>query len=231
MEMQQQQRRASVFEIVGAWLRIWTPPRDAYVPPVPWRKLAIGGAIGALVLAGALAILVPRINETKSRNAAEQRAALARAEAANRARIERAQASRRGDASALLPPADATPLDRERAREALMDRVEASISADARQRAARGEMRPVAGPVSCERAPGTPSSGPIRVLDCFIETRKIVSSKRNVPGALGYPFRVVVDYDTYTYTWCKVEQVPGEMLVQLPDKVVLLPPECRGPRA
>jgi hypothetical protein len=28
-------RRASIFEIVGAWLRIWTPPRDVEIPPVP----------------------------------------------------------------------------------------------------------------------------------------------------------------------------------------------------
>jgi len=27
-------RRASIFEIVGAWLRLWTPPRDVEIPPV-----------------------------------------------------------------------------------------------------------------------------------------------------------------------------------------------------
>ena len=92
-------------------------------------------------------------------------------------------------------------------------------------------MRPVTGPTTCERAPGTPTTGDIRVFDCFIVTRKIKASERNLAGALGYPFRAVVDYRDYTYTWCKIEQVPGEMLVLLPDKVVLLPPECQGPKA
>ena len=27
--------RASIGEIVGAWLRVWTPRRDVYIPPVP----------------------------------------------------------------------------------------------------------------------------------------------------------------------------------------------------
>jgi hypothetical protein len=229
--MQQQQRRASVLEIVGAWLHIWTPPRDARVPPIPWRKLAIGAGIGALLLGAVLAVTIPRIDDTKERDAAAFRAERARAEAANRARITRAQRPMHGEAAALLPAAGASPTEREAARETLMSKVEADMFADARSRAARGEMRPVSGPTSCERAPGTPSGGDIRVFDCFIVTTQIKPTERNIGGALGYPFRAVVDYRDYTYTWCKAEQVPGEMLVLLPDKVVLLPPECRGPKA
>ena len=98
------------------------------------------------------------------------------------------------------------------------------------RRAAR--CAPVTGPTTCERAPGTPTSGDIRVFDCFIVTTQDQARvERNVAGALGYPFRAVVNYDDYAYTWCKIEQVPGEMLVLLPDKVVLLPPECKGPKA
>jgi hypothetical protein len=229
--MQQQQRRASILEIVGAWLHIWTPPRDARVPPVPWRKLAIGAAAGVVLLGAALAVAIPRIDDSKERNAAAFRAERAQAVAANRARITRAQRPRHGDAAALLPAAGASPSEREAAREGLMDKVAADIFADARSRAAKGEMRPVKGPTSCERAPGTPTSGDIGVFDCFIVTTKINPTERNVGGALGYPFRAVVNYRDYTYTWCKTEQVPGEMLVLLPDKVVLLPPECRGPKA
>jgi hypothetical protein len=229
--MQQQQRRASIPEIVGAWLRIWTPPRDARVPPIPWRKLAIGAGLGVLVLGAVLAVTIPRIDETKERDAAALRAERARADAANRARITRAQRPMHGDAKALLPAADASPIEREAAREGLIDKVEADVFADARSRAARGEMRPVTGPTNCERAPGTPASGDIRVFDCFIVTTRIKPTERNLGGAMGYPFRAVVDYRDYSYTWCKAEQVPGEMLVLLPDKVVLLPPECRGPKA
>ena len=42
--------RASRWEILGAWLRIWTPPRDVEVPPVPRRLLAaVAGVIAAAV--------------------------------------------------------------------------------------------------------------------------------------------------------------------------------------
>jgi hypothetical protein len=92
-------------------------------------------------------------------------------------------------------------------------------------------MRPVIGPTSCERAPGTPAAGALGVFDCFVVTTKIKASERNVPGAMGYPFRAVVDYRDYSYTWCKVEQVPGEMLVLAPEDVTLLPPACRGPKS
>jgi hypothetical protein len=229
--VQQQERRASIPEILGAWLHIWTPPRDRQVPPVPWRGLAIGAGLAVLILGAALAFAIPRIDDAKQERAAANRAQAARNEALNRARITRAQRPRHGDAATLLPAAGATPIERESAREALLDRLEADMFADARERAARGEMRPVSGPTSCERAPGSPSSGDVRVFDCFIVTTEIKATERNPRGALGYPFRAVVDYGDYTYTWCKAEQVPGEMLVLLPNKVVLLPPECRGPKA
>ena len=35
------------FEKVGAWLGVWTPPRDAEVPPPPWRKIALGALVRA----------------------------------------------------------------------------------------------------------------------------------------------------------------------------------------
>jgi len=101
------QRRASILEILGAWLHIWTPPRDARVPPIPWRKLAIGTGIGLVIVGIALAIMIPRIDDHKTQtaqaNAAYKRAAVAK----NRARINRAQAAKHGQAQALLPPAGA----------------------------------------------------------------------------------------------------------------------------
>ena len=33
-------RRLGRLEILGAWLGVWTPPRGAAVPPVPWRLIA-----------------------------------------------------------------------------------------------------------------------------------------------------------------------------------------------
>src|SRR3954465_970915 len=145
MSVPQQQRRANVLEIIGAWLHVWVPPRDAVVPPIPWRKLGMGFGIAALIVGIALVILVPRIDTSKeeyaARKAAEKRAAVAQ----NRARINRVQTPHAGDASALLPPSGASAAVLAAAKDRLMERVKTDILADARARAAAGEMRPVTG--------------------------------------------------------------------------------------
>src|SRR5688500_9153496 len=64
--------RASRIEILGAWLHLWTPPRDVVVPPVPWRKVALGAA--GLALLGVFAALVsaPAIDAAKDEGAARR---------------------------------------------------------------------------------------------------------------------------------------------------------------
>ena len=42
----------------------------------------------------------------------------------------------------------------------------------------------------------------------------------------GYPFRAVVDFQDFSYTWCKVEPIPGEKLVPEPGKI--RPPSRRS---
>ena len=55
--------KASKLEILGAWLGIWTPPRDVEVPPVPWRKVGYV-ALGVLAVAAAVAVFVaPAMDE------------------------------------------------------------------------------------------------------------------------------------------------------------------------
>jgi len=66
------------------------------------------------------------------------------------------------------------------------------------------------------------------VFDCLVVSSRIPSSKRNVSGVLGYPWRVVIDYRTFTYNWCKTEQTPGELMIQSPEDVTLLPAECQS---
>src|SRR3954453_11410120 len=96
-------RRASVLEIVGAWLHVWTAPRDAVVPPVPWRKLALWTGVAVVVLGVALAVMIPRINEGKQERAAPSAADQARAQKVNRARIIKLQQPRTGSAADLKP--------------------------------------------------------------------------------------------------------------------------------
>jgi hypothetical protein len=222
-------RRASVPEIVGAWLRLWTPPRDVDIPPVPWRKLGIGTAVGTVVLAAALAVLIPRIDEGKASRAAKDRAAKAQAIAANRARIVHEQRPRHAADKALKPAAGATAAEVEAARARLLGKVEASILADSHARARAGEMRPVDGPTNCSPTPGTATGGAVGVFDCFTVTRRIKATAGTVAGTVGYPFRAIVDFRDFSYTWCKTEQFPGEKLIPDPRLVVQLPASCRAP--
>ncbi len=221
-------KRASIFEIVGAWLRVWTPPRDVEIPPVPWRKLAIWTGVAIVVVGAALAILVPRIDNGKESRAAKDAAAAAHARAANRARIVAEQRPRHGADAALKPAAGATAAEKAAARTALVHRVESAIFADSRARARAGEIRQVDGPTTCAVTAGV-KVGIVGVYDCFTITRTIKATTGNIAGTIGYPYRAVVDFGKFSYTWCKTEQFPGERLIPDPRTVVQLPPACRVP--
>jgi hypothetical protein len=222
------QRRASVIEILGVWLHIWTAPRDVEVPPVPWRKVAILTGVGALVVGIALAVMIPRISDSKAERARADAAQQARVRAANRERVIKLQQPRTGRFVALKPAADASPAEVAAARAQLVTSVQSAITADAQKRAAAGEISKVQGPTTCTHTAGTPESGPIGVFDCYTVVRKVPKVKTNVAGSIGYPFRAVVNYSTFTYAFCRTEQFPGEQLIPDPRTVVQLPAACRA---
>jgi len=222
------QRRASALEILGVWLHVWTAPRDVEVPPIPWRKLAIWTGVGALVLGIALAIMIPRINEGKSERAASAAAEQARVRALNRERVIKLQQPRTGEFASLKPAKNAGPAAEVAARAQLVAGVETAITADAQKRAAAGEISKVQGPTTCSPTAGGPTSGPLGVFDCYTVVRKVPKVKTNVAGSIGYPFRAVVNYSTFTYTFCRTEQFPGEQLIPDPRTVVQLPAACRA---
>jgi hypothetical protein len=222
------QRRASVLEIVGVWLHIWTAPRDVVIPPVPWRRLALWSGLAVVAIGVALAVMIPRINAGKESRAAAAAAQQARAQKANRARVIRLQQPRTGSAADLKPAAGASFGERLAARDRLVASVETAITADARARGAKGEMSRVQGPTTCERAAGAAGSGEVGVFDCYTVVRKVPKIETNLAGSIGYPFRAVLHYDTFTYTFCRTEQFPGEQLIPDPRTVVRLPAACRG---
>ena len=228
---QKPQRRASIIETIGVWLHLSTPPRDTVVPPVPWRKLAIGAVAGAVLLGIVLAVMIPRIESSKADRAAADRAASEKSKAARAAIIKEAQRAQSASAAEILPAAQATDAEVTQAREQLLASVRESIFADAQSRAEAGEIRPVIGPTTCDRAPGTPASGPYGVFDCYVVSHRIKAGSRNRAGSLGYSFRAVVDYGTFGYTWCKAELPPGEKVIQWRHNSVPLPDECQAPKA
>jgi hypothetical protein len=162
--------------------------------------------------------------EREAQSAAEQ----ARARAANRERIIKLQQPRTGEFAGLKPAAGATAAEEAAARTQLVRSVETAITADAVKRGATGEISKVRGPTTCTPAAGGPASGPVGVFDCYTVVRKVPKVETNAAGSIGYPFRAVVNYSTFSYAFCRTEQFPGEQLIPDPRTVVQLPAACRA---
>lgn len=204
--------KASKLEILGVWLHLWTPPRDCEIPPVPWRKVALGAA--ALVAVGVFTALViaPSIDEAKDRSAAEEARALEERAKARRARIREEQRARFGR------------LERGAPRAASLRAVATLIGRDA---AARFDTD--GRPAGCEPAPAQ-DAGAARVLyDCHVTVREIVAGgeQAGARGSLTIPYRASLDYAAARYAFCKVNPRPGELSIGQPEDIVALPKPCR----
>ena len=227
------QRRASVLEIIGAWLHVWVPPRDVDVPPVPWRKLAHrlrrrrAGRSGI-----ALAIMIPRIDDTRSRRAAQN------------ARVKRKRRRQQPGAHHRAPAAarhgEATYCSRPPARRPPSARPRRSCSHSVRGRhqrrreGPRRQGRDVArsGPRRpASTAAGTPT--PARSASSTASWSRARSRRARPTPRARSATRSAPSWTTTTFTYalCKIEQIPGEKLVPDPSKVVQLPAACQVPIA
>ncbi|HWI70706.1 MAG TPA: hypothetical protein VNT55_02030 [Baekduia sp.] len=178
-------------------------------------SIAAGVLILLLVLGGVGAVIA--LNDRDDR-VARQKAEQDRRIAALRARLKVIQAPHRGSATDLKPPAGATSAELLKARKALVSAVETRITADARQRMARGELD---GPIS------STFCGPIlksktaipddRVLskrigryDCVAIKKHVTTADNKKVAELGHAFVAALNFDTYTYTWCRNTPAQGE---------------------
>ncbi len=228
--------RLSRFEVLGAWLHVWTPHRDAEVPPVPVRRIVIWALVGTLVLVGASLLIVPAVRKGKQLGAARDAREHAAADAQRRRRIELEQRPRHGRARRPRDLARLGDAERLRLRGALLRSSEAAVFADARARVATGAFRTPVRALECRktppgsdpRAPGAEADLAVRIgaYDCIAVTEFIPNGADR--GALGYPFRLIVDYARFSYVWCKSTPVPGEQVIPDPKSVVQLPRECRA---
>jgi len=178
------------------------------------RVLWGGGAAGLIVLAAIIAVVL----HAKSERDARQRAADARAVAAERVRLRRLQAPHRGAAVDLRPARGADRGAVLKARAALVRRAEASITRDARARARTGE---ISGPIRGSRCGPflrAPDAVPDdRVLskrigryDCVAIRGSINGASGSTVGSLGYPFVAALDFRRFTYVWCRNTPPPSE---------------------
>jgi hypothetical protein len=135
--------RASRWEILGAWLHLWTPPRDVEIPPVPWRSVALLG-LGVVVAVAAIIVFVaPALDSAKQRDAAAEQRRLDAYRRAERARLrfdQRAQYARAVPVARLYRAGRVSA-----ARDELLRDAQASVAGDARARAAS-----VALPAACK---------------------------------------------------------------------------------
>jgi hypothetical protein len=211
--MRQAEPRLSRWEILGAWLHIWTPARGAEVPPVPWRKIALWGALAAIVIAIAAAIAVPKIDTAKKIGAAERAAASLRADNAERARLRSDQRLHVITAPSGIP---------------LVGALEVAITADAKKRVA---AKTIDGPVlgtKCEAAAldvvQFPSS---RVYKCFVQTATGLPGEGSDVIGTGYPFVATIYTGSRKLAWCK-ENPHADEKGSRGDVRVKLSPVCAG---
>jgi hypothetical protein len=186
------------------------------------RRLALGGGLLALLVVLGGVGTVFALSDRDDREAREHREQT-RLVAALRARLTRIQAPHHGAARQLKPPAGATDAQRLAARKALVGAVEDRITADARARAKAGELD---GPISAT------TCGPIlksrqaipddEVLakhigryDCVAIKRHVIAQEGEKVAELGHAFVAALNFDTYTYTWCRNTPAQGERGVAL----------------
>jgi hypothetical protein len=181
--------RMSRWETVGAWLHVWTPPKGIDVPPVPWRKLWLWATLAVVVISGAAALAVPRIDEGKRKGSAERARETAAADSAERARL---RADQRVHTATAPTGAD------------MVTALEAAITTDAK---ARVRAKTITGPVLTTRCDPTsvavaqfPQS---HVYKCFVKTSTGVPGQDGDVLGTGYPFVATIYTTDRRLAWCK----------------------------
>jgi hypothetical protein len=205
--------RLTRWELVGAWLRIWTPPKDLDVPPVPWRKVAIGGAAAAIAIGAIAAVAVPRIESGKRAGALERARAQAAADAAERARLRLDQKVHRLAIPAGIP---------------IVAGLERAITADAKARVRSGTL---GGPVlstSCTPAgSSTRQFADSQVYKCFVKTATGLRGEGTDVLDTGYAFVATAYEAQRRVAWCKQNPHADEKGSR-GDVRVKLSPVCAG---
>jgi hypothetical protein len=180
---------------------------------VPWRKLALWGAVAAVVLGAAAAVAVPRIDASKKEGAAERAAQAAAAVRAEKARLRADQRVHE-----LVAPVGAK----------LVTSLEAAILVDAQ---ARARAKTIEGPVLSTRCTATsaavaqfPAS---RVYKCFVTTATGLPGEGGDVLGTGYPFVATIYTKERRLAWCK-ENPHADEQGSRGDVRVKMSPVCAG---
>jgi hypothetical protein len=217
------------YEIVGAWLRLWTPPREANVPPVPWRKVAAWLAAIALAVAAFEIFAMPSINDGKKRDAAAERRLEAQRVARTRALLAHTQ--RLKVARVAPDPAGASAGELRSSRLTVLGLLEGKITADVAARFRAGEVGKPAADTECTAYPRSNARVPAAAkagggYSCLAITSEVGRTERTTAVKVGYPFFARIDFAHGRLAWCKVTPRAGEGEVDHERVQVPLPAAC-----
>jgi hypothetical protein len=214
-------------------------PGLADLPAWIWRRLRGPGKVAVVLLPfvviGLVLALGPGIRDSKEERARSEEQRIERERAAREARLREEQRPRFA-AGAPSPESVA-------GRERLVETAAVSVRADARKRAAAGELTgPIRG-VECEPFPRTTSGiGAERDLSrrfgtysCLAVTAQFGESTggevapyaQSEAGTVGHPYRVRIDFDTGRYAYCKIAGRAGEGGLRA-QQAVTVPRVCGG---
>jgi hypothetical protein len=183
--------RAAWWEVLGAWLHLWTPPRGVEVPPVPWRWVATAGLAGLAALVALVVLVVaPKVDEGKRRGAAEQARQTAEARRAQEIHLRRDQRV----TFVALKPGPVVP------------QVVAAVDAGVRARVRSGEL--AARRIVSVDCGGAERYSRGRTAYPCLAVKSV--SRTKPPVKLGVPVVAVVAPDHRTLAWCKVNEIAGE---------------------
>jgi hypothetical protein len=233
--------RANIPDVPSTREKPTKPERYEPLPGIPqlpgwlWRRMGRGGRVAAaLVVVVAIAAgvaLAPGILESKQERAKSQE--LERAEfRAQRIRELEAEQRPRFRRSESVAPAGAGDEQRLAARAGLMQELRRAVLADSRRRVRRGELDGPIRRVVCEPFPRTIEGvGADRDLSrrtgrysCVAVTAAFARNKSSVGGVIGHQYRVLVDFESGRYAFCKVSGQAGPSREQL----VTTPRACGG---
>ncbi len=151
------------------------------------KALVVLAALGVITAA---ALLAPQIAGTKRDNEAQERreAAEARARAIRELKeLQRPRTGRSAQQSRALVVLD----------------LERLITTDARS-------RPQVGRVLRTECEAIPADAARTRFSCTAVSSDIPKGERSRGGAIGYPFRALVDFRTGRLAWCRIAGRPGE---------------------
>lgn len=171
------------------------------------RRIIVAAGTVLALTAGTLATAsIIQSRDRDERRERDYRLAVVR----KRAELVRVQAPHRGAAPELDPGPGATKGQRMAARKALLERVQAVITRDAQARERTGELDgPIThtecGPIERRRDAIPAHLQPdltIGRYDCVAVKSDVRQHGKSV-GRLGHPFVATLNFDRFTYVWCR----------------------------